>query len=260
MSSISSSIESLVRAELRNYPALSSYVFLTPLRKWVTVEARTDPQLPFFPNLTRDWISDKNRVARLFLFGKDGTALFEKDAETATIEDFVRALEISLGNHTFRAAAMATRTLVPDQARNVAVFCMAPRTLALPLDKILSGLLLDHATLRLLSLPFQHLFKERTRFFVEDLGVNLLRYEEITKKPIEKDSVFDGVVISPIGIHKDVKLFSITEGKTTAAVMIHEGKVSIQSFTATTDALVELLIHALLVISTENMRISMSVL
>lgn len=284
----------LIRRTLREYslpPSIRQYALehLTEkvIKATLMIEDISEEHFSFLKDITRDWISSPvyeqkqfgTRSARLYIFSAN-SVLFEKDSCTVNIKEFIRTLEDVIRNKTFSSVGLVARTIwhtkpnehlngTPDELAKtelgrtirIGIYTLPKYTEGKTADEILSNLLMDFWVLHRLSKQFQEYFVAKIKPLTQLVGKEFFRYEEIIGKKLDKELRLGIIQITPEQVHKDVRMFSVNEkGVACANIMKHNEEITMQSFTASENALVSLLARASDTLKTENERISKTIL
>lgn len=281
--------EALVKATLKDYPALSA--FYTAHAKTIEIEAvqiekRDDPRLPFLPQLTKSWTPGTvyedhrhgTRDGALFLFDKDRTLLFGRTVAAACLGEFIRPMETAIRNGTFGTAGLAVHTVwhtdpyepysgpiakIAEQKRGesvrIATFEMPDWTNRKRPETLLKHLIIDGTILRFFSQEFSEGFEKACQPVAERIMTKLELYPEFKGCILPREG-HDIIGITPTPFHKDVKLYRMEDGTAVASLMERSGTVSLQSFTGSWKTILGLLHETAERLEDKNIRDSIVVL
>lgn len=253
-------------------------VFGRPIGE-VSVNILNGSRFLHLPDISKTWgpglIYENHRlgtrVGRLLLFGANQTTLFEKDAKQETIAEFLRAFEDNIRSGKLRALGLVSCTdwhtaegeqwvgRTEELSRKIlsttgdVTICKLPENTS-P-ENILDNVPLDAVVLKSFSKEFRDALEKETGSFVQMLGREILRHQDIVGKKEWGEVRFGSIRIAPTPFHKDVGLFSVTSDTARATIMVHNDEISLQSFTASKRNLVELLSSATFELAANNIRI-----
>ncbi len=252
------------------------------------IQETKDKRFPFITELTKTWTPGMvyedhrygTRNGKLFILGPGGAVHFGETVSAMRIGSFLKALETTIRDRTFRAAGLATHTVWHTEKNEpysgstetlsrknkaesvgIGIFELPEHSKQKTPDGILKDMRINLMLLKHFS--FAEALKEEMNPLVVKICDELLSFEKKEGVIPPEGRTIGDVLFAPVPLHRNLKLFrlEITDYPAEAIVMIgNDESHSVQSFTASHRGLLRLLHTASEAVTEYNIRNSFRML